>query len=402
MDIERKLNTMKYHIQKSLPINPFTKVCETRLPGTSKRFIESVMTGKNKNIKKTLSDTDIQSIRYDLARYSVPTESLEDIVCGLERKQDSLGVMKFAESFGVGMKTYQNARVLILAATQGGKSYLINSLVICDLDVAFSNIVLVMNETSFNNTATQTLVAIIKQIPDMHYQWIDIDQKEFPAFTEDFIEFDKLEKNKNGSYKNIWKNPNPSLIIFDDVYDLPRKHWVNDLIATMCVKGRHYMFSMIIALQGFTFLDTKIVDSVEKIFIHKDYIEREDIYRKLKREEPSNYHEVISDNERLRWYYLERSNDQLHPYVPYEFQTKHQIIEKMKSHLPKSITKPKMKKKFTEQRKKLEEYQKQKEKELDDQSFVEPEKTEKKGASVPQKFNRLISPNDPTFRRKYL
>lgn len=74
----------------------------------------------------------------------------------------------------------------------------------------------------------------------------------------------------------------------------------------------------------------------------------------------------------------------------------------MKSHLPKSITKPKMKKKFTEQRKKLEEYQKQKEKELDDQSFVEPEKTEKKGASVPQKFNRLISPNDPTFRRKYL
>ena len=127
----------------------------------------------------------------------------------------------------------------------------------------------------------------------------------------------------------------------------------------LSIKSRHDKISFFINYQSYTRLSSKILDNLTKLFIHKDFLQRQDLWRKLRINEPANLKEVLSEpyEEQTRFYYLD--DGYLQPYNSYEYLNKNQVIKKMRSKASVGFIDKKKKKIYEEKTKIIKEYEEQ-------------------------------------------
>ena len=127
----------------------------------------------------------------------------------------------------------------------------------------------------------------------------------------------------------------------------------------MSIKSRHQKISFFINYQSYTRLSSKILDNLTKIFIHKDFLPRQDLWKKLRINEPSNLNDVLSEpyEEQTRFYYLD--DCYLQPYNSYEYLNKGQVIKKMRSKASVGFIDKKKKKIYEEKTKIIKELEQQ-------------------------------------------
>lgn len=340
-----------YNMNKHLNINPFSKKINNKLSKTTSTFCNKILKPKENTTKK-IKDTqkNIDEIKRDLEKYDIPSVDVEQLLSDLNRSFDSMGPMEF--NWG-GNKTFRNSQVLVLGASKSGKSVLINSLIL-ELNQSYTYVVIFTGKSSLENNAAQCLKNMTEQA-SLNFSWYNTDKNEPIEFSEEGLTFDEYKQkytNDDGSVSKIYNNPFPSVFLFEDLYSKAVDTYIFKFIEDMSIKSRHQKISFFINYQSYTRLSSKILDNLTKIFIHKDFLGRQDLWRKLRINEPSNLNEVLSEpyEQQTRFYYLE--DDMLLPYNSYEYLNKGQVIKKMKSKASVGFI-DKKKKKIYEQKTKL-------------------------------------------------
>lgn len=340
-----------YNMNKKLNVNPFSKKINNKLSKTTNTFCNKILKPKENTTKK-IKDTqkNIDEIKRDLEKYDVPVTDVEQLLSDLNRSFDSMGPMEF--NWG-GNKTFRNSQVLVLGASKSGKSVLINSLIL-ELNQSFTYICIFTGKSSFENNAATCLKNMTEQ-SGLNFSWYNTDKNEPIEFSEEGLTFDEYKQkytNDDGSVSKIYTNPFPSVFLFEDLYTKSVDTYIFKFIEDMSIKSRHQKISFFINYQSYTRLSSKILDNLTKIFIHKDFLGRQDLFRKLRINEPSNLNEVLSEpyEQQTRFYYLE--DDMLLPFNSYEYLNKGQVIKKMKSKASVGFI-DKKKKKIYEQKAKL-------------------------------------------------
>lgn len=340
-----------YNMNKHLNINPFSKKINNKLSKTTSTFCNKILKPKENTTKK-IKDTqkNIDEIKRDLEKYDVPVTDVEQLLSDLNRSFDSAGPMAF--NWG-GNKTFRNSQVLVLGASKSGKSVLINSLIL-ELNQSFTYVCIFTGKSSFENTAAQCLKSMTEQA-GLNFSWYNTDKNEPIEFSEEGLTFDEYKQkytNDDGSVSKIYNNPFPSVFLLEDLYTKSVDSHIFKFIEDMSIKSRHQKISFFINYQSYTRLSSKILDNLTKIFIHKDFLSRQDLWKKLRIIEPSNLNEVLSEpyEQQTRFYYLE--DDMLLPYNSYEYLNKGQVIKKMRSKASVGFI-DKKKKKIYEQKSKL-------------------------------------------------
>jgi len=287
----------------------------------------------------------------ELKEYDKPEESIEDQLADMKIDNKSMGVMDFEWDINKN-DTYINSYTLLLAPSKGGKSVLVNQLVF-ELPQSFDKICFFMGKDSWMNKCPKVLEFIANKA-GIKTQWINTDIPDLEIQLSDDPELCYKKLNPDGSSNYVYKNPMyGSVYIFDDLYTCRNQNIIN-FIDQMAVMGRHMKVNSFICFQGFTKLSNKIVDNATRIFIHNSFLEREDLWRKLKCPPPDNLSEVISDIHNSygsRWYYLD--DIFLEAYEPYTFANQGQVIDKMKGKLPKNLRNEKIAKEFAEKERQL-------------------------------------------------
>lgn len=341
-----------YNMNKKLNINPFSKKINNKLSKTTNTFCNKILKpeeNKTKKVKESQQNIDI--IKRDLEKYDIPCVDVEELLSDLNRSFDNKGVMEF--NWNVGNSTFKNEQVLVLGASKSGKSVLINSLIL-ELKQSFTYIVIFTGKSSYNNEAAQVLKKITTDA-GLQFSWYNTDKNEPIEFSEESLTFDEYKQkytNDDGSVSKIYNNPFPSVYLFEDLYSKSVDTYIFKFIEDMSIKSRHQKISFFINYQSYTRLSSKILDNLTKVFIHKDFLSRQDLFRKLRINEPSNLKEVLAEpyEEQTRFYYLE--DDMLLPFNNYQYLNKGQVIKKMKSKASVGFINPK-KKKIYEQKTKI-------------------------------------------------
>ena len=377
---------MMYQIKKNLQSNPFTKKVSTKLSKSTLKFIDMCQNGNgNSNSLQKYSQSDIDTIKRELNKFDVPVKDIETQLEELERTKDSLGLMKF--DWQAGQETYKNELVLFCAKSKSGKSYTVNSLIL-EMPQSFDSITVFTGKPSFENIATQSLKKACESA-GIHFFWINTDNKESVDFCDPDTSYDDYEKFKmdDGSYSKIYHNSFGAVHIYDDLYNKEKEHWVVHLMDDIAIFGRHRKINAFILFQGFTRISSKILDNATKIFIYNEYLDREDIWPKLKIDEPINLKEVQAEEEKARFYYLD--DGMLMPYYNYDYPSKNAIINKLKAKTPIGLTK--RKEAYQEKKKRLDELRK---KEEEEKKKIEEDKRkyqERDEKDTPKEQKRIVA-----------
>ena len=347
-----------YNMNKHLNINPFNKKINNKLSKTANTFCNKILNpqeNKTKKIKE--SQQNIDEIKQTLEKFDVPVKDVETLLSDLNRSFDSMGPNLF--SWG-GKQTFKNEQVLVLGASKSGKSVLINSLIL-ELNQSFTYVVIFTGKSSFENNAAQCLKGMVEQA-GLQFSWYNTDKNEPIEFSEEGLTYDEFKQkytNDDGSVSKIYNSPFPSVFLFEDLYSKSVDTYIFKFIEDMSIKSRHQKISFFINYQSYTRLSSKILDNLTKVFIHKDFLPRQDLFRKLRINEPSNLNEILSEpyEEQTRFYYLE--DDILLPYNSYEYLNKNQVIKKMRSKASVGFIDKKKKKIYEEKTKIIKEYEEQ-------------------------------------------
>lgn len=347
-----------YNMNKHLNINPFNRKINNKLSKTTNTFCNKILKpeeNKTKKIKE--SQKNIDEIKQQLEKYDIPSVDVETLLGDLNRVKDSPGPMLF--SWG-GNSTFKNEQVLVLGYSKSGKSVLINSLIL-ELSQSFTYVVIFTGKSSMENTAAQCLKGMVEQA-NLQFSWFNTDVDNPIEYCEDGLTFEEYKKkysNEDGSVSKIFNNSFPSVYLFEDLYSKPVDSHIFKFIEDMSIKSRHQKISFFINYQSYTRLSSKILDNLTKLFIHKDYLQRSDIWRKLRINEPANLKEVLAEpyEEQTRFYYLD--DGYLQPYNSYEYLNKNQVIKKMRSKASVGFIDKKKKKIYEEKTKIIKEYEEQ-------------------------------------------
>lgn len=344
--IDTTLLAIKNRIRKLNHKNPYTFKRITRRNPRSLKQAETI----ENHVKEQLNELETEDeeetkqektsqyyrILRELTDYIQPVQTIEDQLFDLKQNKQSLGVMGFQWDVDC-QDTFMNQFTLIIAPSKSGKSFLINQLCY-EIPHSFDKICFFMGLQSYKNKCPQILKHVAN-IAGIKTQWINTDKDKQPDFSSDEAAcYEDL--NDDGSSNFIYNDTTyPAIYIFDDLYTKKSDHWVVHFMKNMAIMSRHSKISCFVAFQGFTHLDNNFVDNVTKTFLFYSILDREDLWRKLKRNAaPSNLQEVLNDIKNglnSRWYYLD--DDRLVEYIPYEFVSKQQAVNKMKSKLPKGI-----------------------------------------------------------------
>lgn len=347
-----------YNMNKHLNINPFNKKINNKLTKTTNTFCNKILNPKENSTKKIKeSQKNIDEIKQQLEKYDIPSVNVEELLSDLNRVKDSPGPMQF--SWG-GRSTFKNQQVLVLGYSKSGKSVLINSLIL-ELDVSFTYVVIFTGRSSYENTAAQCLKSMVEQA-GLQFSWFNTDVDNTIEYSEEGLSFEDYKKkysNEDGSVSKIYKHSFPTCYIFEDLYSKPVDSHIFKFIEDMSIKSRHDKISFFINYQSYTRLSSKILDNLTKLFIHKDFLQRQDLWRKLRINEPCNLTEILSEpyEEQTRFYYLD--DGYLMPYNSYEYLNKNQVIKKMRSKASVGFIDKKKKKIYEEKTKIIKEYEEQ-------------------------------------------
>ena len=347
-----------YNMNKHLNINPFNKKINNKLSKTANIFCNKILKpDENKTKKIKESQKNIDEIKQSLEKYDVPVTDVETLLSDLNRSFDSLGPMNF--QWG-GNSTFKNQQVLVLGYSKSGKSVLINSLIL-ELDVSFTYVCIFTGKSSYENTAAQCLKSMVEQA-GLQFSWFNTDVDNPIEYCEEGLSFEDYKKkysNDDGSVSKLYKNSFPSVYLFEDLYSKPVDSHIFKFIEDMSIKSRHDKISFFINYQSYTRLSSKILDNLTKLFIHKDFLPRSDLFKKLRINEPANLKEVLAEpyEEQTRFYYLD--DGYLQPYNSYEYLNKNQVIKKMRSKASVGFIDKKKKKIYEEKTKIIKEYEEQ-------------------------------------------
>ena len=347
-----------YNMNKHLNINPFSKKINNKLSKTTNTFCNKILNpqeNKTKKIKE--SQKNIDEIKQSLEKYDVPVTDVETLLSDLNRSFDSKGPMEFSWS---GRSTFKNQQVLVLGYSKSGKSVLINSLIL-ELDVSFTYVCIFTGKSSYENTAAQCLKGMVEQA-GLQFSWLNTDTDIPIEYCEEGLSFEEYKKkysNEDGSVSKIYKNSFPSVYLLEDLYSKPVDSYIFKFMEDLSIKSRHDKISFFINYQSYTRLSSKILDNLTKLFIHKDFLPRQDLWKKLRINEPANLKEVLTEpyEEQTRFYYLD--DGYLQPYNSYEYLNKNQVIKKMRSKASVGFIDKKKKKIYEEKTKIIKEYEEQ-------------------------------------------
>lgn len=347
-----------YNMNKKLNVNPFSKKINNKLSKTTSTFCNKILKPKENTTKK-IKDTqkNIDEIKRDLEKYDIPSVDVEQLLSDLNRSFDSMGPMEF--NWG-GNKTFRNSQVLVLGASKSGKSVLINSLIL-ELNQSFTYIVIFTGRSSLENNAAQCLKGMVEQA-GLNFSWFNTDTDIPIEYCEDGLTFDEYKQkytNEDGSVSKIYKNSFPSVYLLEDLYTKSVDSYIFKFMEDLSIKSRHDKISFFINYQSYTRLSSKILDNLTKIFIHKDFLPRQDLWKKLRINEPANLKEVLAEpyEEQTRFYYLD--DGYLQPYNSYEYLNKGQVIKKMRSKASVGFIDKKKKKIYEEKTKIIKEFEEQ-------------------------------------------
>ena len=347
-----------YNMNKHLNINPFNRKINNKLSKTTNTFCNKILNpqeNKTKKIKE--SQKNIDEIKQSLEKYDVPVTDVETLLSDLNRSFDSKGPMEFSWS---GRSTFKNQQVLVLGYSKSGKSVLINSLIL-ELDVSFTYVCIFTGKSSYENTAAQCLKGMVEQA-GLQFSWLNTDTDIPIEYCEEGLSFEEYKKkysNEDGSVSKIYKNSFPSVYLLEDLYSKPVDSYIFKFMEDLSIKSRHDKISFFINYQSYTRLSSKILDNLTKLFIHKDFLPRQDLWKKLRINEPANLKEVLTEpyEEQTRFYYLD--DGYLQPYNSYEYLNKNQVIKKMRSKASVGFIDKKKKKIYEEKTKIIKEYEEQ-------------------------------------------
>lgn len=347
-----------YNMNKHLNINPFNKKINNKLSKTANTFCNKVLKpDENKTKKIKESPKNIDEIKKELEKYDVPVTDVETLLCDLNRVKDSKGPMLFSWK---GRSTFKNQQILVLGYSKSGKSILINSLTL-ELDVPFTYVCVFTGKSSFENEACQCLKSMTESA-GLQFSFFNTDVDKPIEYCEENLSFEEYKKKyteDDGSVSKIFRNSFPSLYLFEDLYSKPVDSHIFKFMEDMSIKSRHDKISFFINYQSYTRLSSKILDNLTKLFIHKDFLSRQDLWKKLRINEPANLKEVLAEpyEEQTRFYYLD--DGYLQPYNAYEYLNKNQVIKKMRSKASVGFINPKKKKIYEEKTKIIKEYEEQ-------------------------------------------
>lgn len=347
-----------YNMNKHLNINPFSKKINNKLSKTANTFCNKVLKpDENKTKKIKESQQNIDEIKKELEKYDISSVDVETLLSDLSRSFDSKGPMNFTWN---GRSTFKNQQILVLGYSKSGKSVLINSLIL-ELDVPFTYVCIFTGKSSMENTAAQCLKSMTEEA-GLEFSFFNTDIDKPIEYCEENLSFEEYKKKYtegDGSVSKIYKNSFPSVYLFEDLYSKPADSHIFKFIEDMSIKSRHDKISFFINYQSYTRLSSKILDNLTKLFIHKDFLPRQDLWKKLRISEPVNLKEVLAEpyEEQTRFYYLD--DGYLQPYNAYEYLNKNQVIKKMRSKASIGFINPKKKKIYEEKTKIIKEYEEQ-------------------------------------------
>ena len=345
-----------YQMNKHLNINPFSKKINNKLSKTANTFCNKILNPKeNKTRKIKESQQNIDEIKKSLEQYDIPSVDVETLLSDLNRSFDSKGPLEF--SWG-GNSTFQNEQVLVLGYSKSGKSVLINSLIL-ELKQSFTYVVIFTGKSSFENEAAQCLKSMTESA-GLQFSFFNTDVDKPVEYCESGLTFEEYKKKyseEDGSVSKLYNNSFPSVYLFEDLYSKPVDSHIFKFIEDMSIKSRHDKISFFINYQSYTRLSSKILDNLTKLFIHKDFLPRQDLWKKLRINEPANLKEVLAEpyEEQTRFYYLD--DGYLQPYNAYQYLNKNQVIKKMRSKASQGFINPKKKKIYEEKTKIIKEYE---------------------------------------------
>ena len=347
-----------YNMNKHLNINPFTKKINNKLSKTTNTFCNKILNpeeNKTKKIKE--SQKNIDEIKQSLEKYDIPCVDVEELLSDLNRVKDSMGPMNF--QWG-GNSTFRNEQVLVLGYSKSGKSVLINSLIL-ELSQSFTYVVIFTGKSSYENNAAQCLKSMTESA-GLQFSWFNTDVDRAIEYCEEGLSFEDYKKKyteNDGSVSKIFKNNFPSLYLLEDLYSKPVDSHIFKFMEDLSIKSRHDKISFFINYQSYTRLSSKILDNLTKLFIHKDFLPRQDLWKKLRIQEPSNLKEILAEpyEEQTRFYYLD--DGYLQPYNSYEYLNKNQVIKKMRSKASVGFIDKKKKKIYEEKTKIIKEFEEQ-------------------------------------------
>lgn len=390
---KQPFDKLLYNVHKKLSLNPFNSKVNTKVSKTTNLFIDKITTpDKNKHKKIQETQKNIDEIKYSLQKYDIPVEDIEEILTDLNRDFDSKGVMAFYE--GLGNKTFMNQQVLVLSQSKGGKSYTTTSLFL-ELPQSYSLVTIFTGKASYENSAAQALRQMCEDA-GVNFAWFNTDIDKPIEYSEENISFEDYKKKyemEDGSVSKIYNNTFPSCWLFDDLYTKPTDSHIFKYIEDCSIKGRHKKISYFLLYQSYTRLSSKILDNLTKMFIHKDFLGREDLWKKLRIPEPSNLQEVLAEpyEQQSRFYYL--NDDTLLPFNNYSYSSKSQIIKKLKSHLPVGFVDKKKKEIYEAKMKEIQKLEKrEKEKKQCEQEQSKFEEQQKVGGidTIPKEQKTLV------------
>ena len=347
-----------YNMNKHLNINPFNRKINNKLSKTTNTFCNKILNpqeNKTKKIKE--SQKNIDEIKQSLEKYDIPCVDVETLLSDLNRSYDSKGPMEFNWN---GRSTFQNEQVLVLGYSKSGKSVLINSLIL-ELSQSFTYVCVFTGKSSFENEACQCLKGMT-EASGLQFSWFNTDVDNPIEYCEENLSFEDYKKKyteDDGSVSKLYKNSFPSVYLFEDLYSKPVDSHIFKFIEDMSIKSRHDKISFFINYQSYTRLSSKILDNLTKLFIHKDFLPRQDLWKKLRINEPANLKEVLAEpyEEQTRFYYLD--DGYLQPYNSYEYLNKNQVIKKMRSKASVGFIDKKKKKIYEEKTKIIKEFEEQ-------------------------------------------
>lgn len=368
---KRSYDILRDKYNKLIHRNPYSnKVISRMIPSKKQQmnlmkqevqaFLSNVQNLDTSNASVELKSKYIALLN-DLKQYDQPEETIDQQLSDLKQNSNAMGIMDPRFHWDIDMnQTYINSFTLLLGASKSGKSFLINSLIF-ELPQSFDKIIFFMPLQSWKNTAPKVLEHIAKKA-GMKTQWVNTDIEGLDPeqmYSED-LETCLNDLNDDGSAKYIYSCPAyGSVYIMDDLQCCVNPNIIN-FIDNLAVRARHSKINVFYSLQSFTRLSSRVLDNVTKVFINRNFIEREDLWRKLRIAPPENLSGVLKDVHNgfaQRWYYI--NDSYLEAYIPYDFANQQQVVRKMQGKLPKNIRNIKIKSEFETKSKELETMAKQ-------------------------------------------
>ena len=359
-NIDTTLLHIKNRIRNMRHNNPYTnktvtRMCKNKLQECE--ILSNYCQNKINNEKDEDKMKEYVKLMREIKECTNPVQTIDEQLADLVPNKNSMGITGMDWDIDY-QDTFMNQFTLIIGPSKSGKS-LLTSQLLYEIPHSFDKVIFFMGRISYENKCPQILKHVCN-LAGIKTQWINTDRDEKPEWSNSIQDcFENL--NEDGSSKYIYGDTtNPTIMIMDDLYTLPNTHYMVNFMDTMGCMGRHRKTSCFIAFQGFSRLSNKLIDNATKIFLYSQILDREDLFRKLKRQPPSNLNQILEDIKKginTRWYYLD--DDMLREYIPFNIVSKQQAVNKLKSKLPKSILDEKKKKELEEMEKRRIELEKE-------------------------------------------